>query len=149
MSREAYKKVYLPKAKNPDPLVPGPGAYTVKIKEFGTDGQKWGIQGRSHNVNDPQTMRQKLDFPGPGHYDPGQHINKLGKYQVSTIENSRAAAWSPSKRFVETDKYKRSIPGPGMYNPIDSNACGYILSNFRNYGTAKIKNSERKFTTEV
>lgn len=85
VSREAYKKVYLPKAKVTDPLLPGPGAYTVKLKQLGTEGQKWGFRGRSLNVNDPRIIKIKQDVPGPGHYEPGQDINRMGVYHLSTI----------------------------------------------------------------
>lgn len=67
-------------------------------------------------------------------------MNKYGVYQLSTIENSKAAAWSPSKkRFDESEyKHKRSVPGPGNYNPSDYNGSGqYLLSNFKSYGVRK------------
>ena len=62
-------------------------------------------------------------------------------YKLSNIENSRAAAWSPSKqRFIDEMKYKRNLPGPGDYNPSDTigGTTQYLLSNFKNYGTSKI-----------
>jgi hypothetical protein len=61
-------------------------------------------------------------------------------YRLSTIENSRAAAWSPSKkRFVDDLRHKRDIPGPGDYHPSDqiSGTSQYLLSNFKSYGTRK------------
>ena len=60
----------------------------------------------------------KSATPGPGIYGQGVEINKYGVYTLSTVENSRAAAWSPNKkRFVDDNYYKRDIPGPGNYNP--------------------------------
>ena len=59
---------------------------------------------------------------------------------MSTIENSRAAAWSPSKqRFVDDLRHKRGIPGPGDYDPSDQigGTSQYLLSNFKSYGTRK------------
>ena len=61
-------------------------------------------------------------------------------YKLSTIENSRAAAWSPSKkRFSDDMRHKRDIPGPGDYHPSDqiSGTSQYLLSNFKSYGTRK------------
>ena len=61
-------------------------------------------------------------------------------YRLSTIENSRAAAWSPSKKRFEDDlRHKRSIPGPGDYYPSDqlNGTSQYLLSNFKSYGTRK------------
>jgi len=47
---------------------------------------------------DPQNIVIKENVPGPGHYDNGgMEINKLGIYSLSTIKNSKAAAWSPNK----------------------------------------------------
>jgi hypothetical protein len=52
ISREYYKKVYFPEAKQvPDECVPGPGTYDSKFKTIGTSGQKWGFQGRSIILN--------------------------------------------------------------------------------------------------
>jgi len=39
----------------------------------------------------------KADVPGPGLYGNGLELNKLGVYALSTVENSRATKWSPSK----------------------------------------------------
>lgn len=60
----------------------------------------------------------KQCVPGPGHYGRGLEINRVGKYPLSTIQNSRAANWSPSKkRFAEA---RPSVsPSPGTYNPSD------------------------------
>ncbi len=64
----------------------------------------------------------------------------LGVYAPSTIQNSKAAAWSPSKkRFVDEGKHKRYLPGPGNYEPLDFVKCQHLLSNFKNVGTPKYK----------
>ena len=78
--------------------------------------------------------------PGPGTYGPAVGINKFGKYCLSTVPNSRAANWSPSKnRFLDETRRSRDMPGPGAYNPSDIDSCqgGYIVSNFRNTGNVK------------
>lgn len=85
-------------------------------------------------------MNIKKNIPGPGAYGYGIEINKYGVYGLSTIENSRAAAWSPSKkRFVDDLRHKRDIPGPGDYDPSDQigGTSQYLLSNFKSYGTRK------------
>lgn len=52
ISREFYRKVYVPEAKQmPDDCVPGPGTYDTKYLTIGSSGQKWNIQGRSIIVN--------------------------------------------------------------------------------------------------
>ena len=52
ISREYYKKVYVPDSKqNPDDCSPGPGTYDDRYKTMGTTGQKWNMQGRSIIVN--------------------------------------------------------------------------------------------------
>jgi hypothetical protein len=69
---------------------------------------------------EPLHQNIKKNIPGPGTYGQGIEINKYGVYKLSTIENSRAAAWSPSKnRFVDDMRHKRDMPGPGDYHPSD------------------------------
>lgn len=61
---------------------------------------------------------------------------------LSTIENSRATKWSPSKqRFTDADYYRRGTPGPGNYNPSDYNSSNgmYITSKFRNRGSIQYR----------
>mmetsp|Transcript_2740 Transcript_2740/g.4685 ORF Transcript_2740/g.4685 Transcript_2740/m.4685 type:complete len:128 (+) Transcript_2740:430-813(+) len=112
----------------------------MNTMNIGSEGKKWAFQGRIKNHAEPYVINEKENVPGPGHYEPGMDINKLGVYSLSTISNSRAAAWSPSKkRFVDQNKHKAEIPGPGEYNPSDYNAGSYILSNFKNYGSIRIK----------
>ena len=80
-------------------------------------------------------MAIKKNNPPPGYYGQGVSINKIGVYPLSTISNSRAANWSPSKnRFDE--RRKTETPGPGGYNPSDiSNGGLYVLSGTQNHGT--------------
>ena len=70
---------------------------------------------------EPLTQNIKKNIPGPGAYGYGIEMNKYGMYNLSTIENSRAAVWSPSKkRFVEEMRHMRDVPGPGDYHPCDT-----------------------------
>lgn len=86
-------------------------------------------------------------MPGPGIYGNGLELNKMGVYVLSTVENSRATKWSPSKqRFTDADYYRRGTPGPGNYNPSDYNAdtCSYITSKFRNRGSIQYRHDITK-----
>lgn len=124
--------------------MPGPGHYDSVIYNCGNDSKnpKYNIQGRTHNIDEPLSINVKKNIPGPGTYNDVIEINKYGVYNVSTIGNSRAAAWSPSKnRFIEYDndlRHKKVIPGPGQYNDDDYQGGKYLLSSFKNYGTRKM-----------
>jgi hypothetical protein len=82
----------------------------------------------------------KKGTPGPGSYGQGPiQINKLGVYSISTIKNSKAANWSPSKqRFIDHNSHKKDYPAPGHYNPTDYSQGSYLLSTFKNGGSVKI-----------
>jgi hypothetical protein len=79
----------------------------------------------------------KKNTPAPGQYGRGVEINALGIYTLSTIKNSKAAAWSPSKKRFNPLQYNDN-PGPGVYNPSDYSNGNYVLSNFKNRGTPHI-----------
>ena len=49
-------------------------------------------------IIDPLVLNMKADVPGPGIYGNPVEMNKYGKYTLSTMENSKAAAWSPTKQ---------------------------------------------------
>jgi hypothetical protein len=51
---------------------------------------------------------------------------------LSTIKNSKAANWSPSRRF--NMRRASDTPGPGVYNPSDYQNGHYLLSNFKTHG---------------
>jgi hypothetical protein len=57
------------------------------------------------------------------------------------MKNSKAARWSPSKkRFVDDNKHRNKMPGPGQYYPSDySNEVGYVLSTNINSGTMRMR----------
>lgn len=65
-------------------------------------------------------------------------MNKFGIYRLSTIPNSRAQNWSPSKRrFEDEQKATKEVPGPGNYDLTDSLSANgrYLLSKYKSYGT--------------
>lgn len=70
------------------------------------------------NGIDPLNISMKQNTPAPGHYGRGIEINKLGVYSLSTIKNSKAATWSPSKKRFGHPRLSET-PGPGVYNPND------------------------------
>ena len=76
----------------------------------------------------------KKNTPAPGQYGRGIEINPLGLYCVSTISNSKAAAFSPSKHRFQPER-PSVTPGPGVYNPSDYTNGHYLTSNFKNRGS--------------
>lgn len=142
IGRQYYQRVYMAHQKaNLDNSMPGPGAYESVIYGVGTDSKKYNMQGKTFNPSEPSNIEIKKNIPGPGTYGDVIEINKYGVYNVSTIENTKAAAWSPSKkRFGEFEneiRHKQAIPGPGNYDPADYSGGKYLLSSFKNYGTRK------------
>jgi hypothetical protein len=91
---------------------------------------------------DPLNISLKKNTPAPGQYGRGVEINALGKYSLSTIKNSRAAAWSPSKKRFGEIRLNNN-PGPGVYNPTDYTNGIYVLSNFKNRGTPSMMKPSR------
>ena len=83
-------------------------------------------------------MAIKKNNPPPGYYGQGIEINKYGNYPLSTIQNSRAANWSPSKSRFD-NRRKTETPGPGGYNPSDMSNGNYVLSGTINHGTSIMK----------
>jgi len=60
-------------------------------------------------------------------------MNKFGIYKLSTIPNSIAANWSPSKkRFNDESKHVKDVPGPGNYDLTDGLSANgrYLLSKY-------------------
>ena len=60
---------------------------------------------------------------------------------MSTITNSKAANFSPSKsRFDQNElRHKKKIPGPGTYFPNDYTDGKYHLSTFKTVTTRKYR----------
>lgn len=84
---------------------------------MGKTGKFFQLKPRIKDPNDPMNIKIKADIPGPGKYGAGIELNKVGVYPISTIQNSKAAAWSPSKkRFPEINKHLSEVPGPGQYD---------------------------------
>lgn len=51
-------------------------------------------------------MNTKQNVPGPGCYGSGVEMNKYGVYNVSTMSNSKAANWSPSKKRFHDEGHR-------------------------------------------
>ena len=96
---------------------------------------------------EPAVINKRKNIPGPGTYEPKTNMNKIGVYSVSTMPNSKAQAWSPSKkRFEDFNKFKAGLPGPADYNSSDYQGGVYVLSTHKNLGNIKIsQDSSRKF----
>lgn len=99
------------------------------------------------NIAEPLHINTKQNIPGPGTYGQTIEINKTGKYFISTIENSKAAAWSPSKkRFNDDNRYNRNLPAPNHYHPSDKSDGHYLLSNFKTDGVRIYKPKTKRST---
>jgi len=84
-------------------------------------------------------MTIRSNTPGPGTYDDILCMSKRGQSPISTVSNSRAANWSPSKvRFGPDNISMRDTPGPGQYTPIDCHSGNYVLSTIKNGGSMKM-----------
>ena len=67
-------------------------------------------------------------------------MSKVGVYPISTVENSKAQRFSITRsRFVDHERYKKDIPGPGQYQQEDLLTGSYLISNFKSYGTNKYR----------
>jgi hypothetical protein len=62
---------------------------------------------------------------------------------MSEYRNSRAAAWSPSRRFDPAMFANKEQPGPGQYEPRDYADGNYVLSKFRSSGTRRFGTAAR------
>jgi len=138
-TRDQMNKVYNPLCNSPRAVdskaMPGPANYEYKNMSIGTEARRFSFLRRTRNSMEPQNLMTKSNVPGPGTYEPATNLSNVGKYPISTLPNSRAANWSPSKiRFYDSNKHTKYLPGPGAYNPsdIESNSNSYIVSNFRN-----------------
>jgi len=138
-SRDAYIS-----ALNPGKMLhirgesPGPGHYKYKNMSCGSDTKKFTFRRRTLNLNEPESMMIRQNLPGPGNYgvSHGLGINKIGKYYVSNMPNSRCSVFSPGKRFRTQSSIGTQGPGPGTYMPDDvsvkeDKVRKYVLSNFK------------------
>jgi hypothetical protein len=126
---------------------PGPGQYQFKNKACGSDGHKWTMKKRTTNTQEPEYKMIKQDLPGPGNYGVDHNLgigtNKIGKYYLSNMQNSRASVFSPTQRFRDTVSTASKMPGPGTYANADISVDGdkvrkYVLSNFKTNGVSRM-----------
>jgi hypothetical protein len=82
-------------------LTPGPGSYQVDARS--NKGVGFAKSRRSDIV-------QSALGPGPGYYNPGNTV----------LKHHPAFSLRPKDTKLKSslDRYKQSIPGPGMYNPV-------------------------------
>lgn len=94
-------------------LIPGPGQYKTKIFTTGHDVRTSQLHGKIDDPNgkynenlillDPARIAIKQDTPGPGTYGFGVELSSTGVYALSTVKNSKAANFSPTKsRFDDS-----------------------------------------------
>lgn len=81
-------------------ITPGPGNYEQKSK-FGYEGKIVSLRGKP-------IRKDSTDAPGPGAYDPKDHVSKPSTKTVKIM--------NPSKSTLEY-KVKEFVPGPGQYTP--------------------------------
>lgn len=121
--------------------MPGPGTYTYKNMNIGTETLKYTLKSRVKNMAEPEEVAKKEATPGPGMYRTIE-MDSVGKYTVSNIPNSKAQVWSPakSKRFKDELRHTFEKPEPCTYNPSDTHSMNdsYILSTFKNPGIKRI-----------
>ena len=92
---------------------PGPGQYTSRNK-YNVKNQppQWTI-----GTSQRDSFRNKVLSPGPGMYKTSRDNTDGPKYHFGT------------KSVSDLNKYKKSIPGPGQYNP-ESNAFSNVAFTF-------------------
>lgn len=103
---------------------------------------------RTLNTQEPEYKMIKQDLPGPGNYGVDHNLgigsNKIGKYYLSNMQNSRASVFSPSQRFRDTaSTASKGVPGPGTYVNADISVDGdkvrkYVLSTFKTNGVSRM-----------
>lgn len=72
-------------------------------------------------------------------------MTRDGRSPVSTVSNSKAAQWSPSKqRFPPGNQAMRDTPGPGQYTPSDCVSGNYVVSTFKNGGCIRMIRDTRQ-----
>ena len=73
---------------------------------------------------------KRLSVPGPGTYRAVDGLTNDGKYVVSRFKDSGASAMrSTAERWLETEKFKKTVPGPGRYempNTINEGSKNFV-----------------------
>lgn len=126
-----------PRAENPTP-----SSYMYKNLGCGTDAKKFSFRRKTVNHLEPEYQMIKQGLPGPGNYGPKLGMNKVGKYCISNMPNTRTSAFSPSQRFRNKTTLEE-MPGPGTYQPDDISVAddkvrSYVLSTFKNCGPSRM-----------
>jgi hypothetical protein len=95
LAREYFKKVYFKEGATVDPVVPGPGRYSLTTC-IGNDAKPVTIKGRnmkersqSKNILYSFLSAERNAFiPGPGKYQPKVEMDGQGVYFVSNLKSS-------------------------------------------------------------
>ena len=123
---------------NPDPNLPGPGAYSTKAffrKKQGPSisfGLKTKVYGKPLTLDQFETSR-KSNVPGPGSYTtrapPGRYVESSLPNFGSPVYKKPTMASMKSLKTVTT-------PGPGTYQTSKSlkNGASYVLSTEKRPG---------------
>lgn len=135
ISREQNARRFFHGFEQPNPHVPGPGAYNPG-RPIGLDSKKFSFSPRCRNPSAHTT-------PGPGTYDPRTQLNSTGHYFLS--RNSGACIFAPvSSRRFHSERLKQRL-GPGVYEPkLSMNTTGqYFFSQFRSTQASAFSKSPR------
>jgi hypothetical protein len=106
----------------PKALSPGPGQYTS-------------LDTNNHKVKSPQwkigtaerTDKKRALSPGPDMYKTMPDMNEAPKYHFGT------------KSVTDLDKFKKTIPGPGQYNPVSN---GFNKTSYSFGGRHNLQNKD-------
>lgn len=109
--------------KRADSLGPGPGQYTSRNTDaFKMKSPQWTIGTAQKGAFNTRTLS-----PGPGVYNTIKDANDAPKYHFG------------SKSVTDFDKFKKSVPGPGQYDPKNS---GFNKTAFSFAGRHDLQNKD-------
>lgn len=140
--REDFNTSCYNKKQYTDPQIPGPGTYTYKNMTVGVNARKNSCHGKLEGFG-PAESAMKEGVPGPGMYKDQLALDKVGKYHISTYNNSKASRFNPGNRFKSVQPHP--VPGPGTYEQ-GGLTCKAVqgCSNFHSILTRTLKTTEKQ-----